>query len=432
MVDYSLDCLKAIYQKKWIIIGVTCLAFALSVIKVIVVPPHYFEAEAILIVASPNVTGDFGDHLSTELEPKVYEELLTSSTVLQNVLEKLTSEGTFGDDEAPKLEVFASMVSAKLKIVDQTTRPVNYSPLIKLVAQADDAELAGKIADAWADVSVETAKDANYLRIGVLAKMLDTQEQEYRNTLDGLWVKEEEEKAEFDIVAMSEELNVRLSIINGLISEQASLERSEAEAEARLASIRENLEGEQEFVELLRAPDEAAVWLLEAEADRKSALENIRKKGMVTQELNKVYWDLRSQEQLILSTIAANTAKMKENEVQIGRFREEAKQMRQESAEHVLIQQRLGMEVGIASKIYGHIASAESMTTAVAAFLGGDDEDKDFVVGLNRLSQTTPVKKAGTGRKAIVILFTMTTFFLSIVFVVCHTLAKPVLDSLQK
>lgn len=432
MFDDGLIYLREVYGRRWLIVGVTCVAFCLSILKVLYFPALSYEAEVALVVSSPTLSGEMGRMVQNSFSPKMYEELATSPTVLQEVLDKLAAEGAFPDGETPLLEDFQADVSARLGVIDKTTRPVNYSPLLAIRATSESAELAKSIVNTWAEVAISSARKTNYLHVGVVSEKLAKQERLFRESLDAILARQAAEKSQFDAELGKKEMLLRLELLHGsrlqgksqgLLSAQKEAAQDLAEAKAQLASVREALAQEEPFVQLTKAPSDDAVWLLEGQQGEGS---DIEKKGMVTEELNQVYWELKSAEQQALQKIAGTSARLAALDQQIAGVYAEQEAALKEVAKHTHLQTQLDAESEAATLAFKEVAAASSLTTAIAGLVHDEkaQDDGTPAIGLNRLSDTVPVKRTALlGKKSTVIVFTGLAFALTVALILVRTMA---------
>jgi hypothetical protein len=422
------QCLQALWNRRIFIVGLTLIAGAVVAVREVFFTDSYV-ADTVLIVTDLTGRGDTVSLVPTAFNPRIYEQLVSSTAVLGTVLNRLETEGKF-DGDAPPLESFRGMVEVEITTVDETTRPVNYSPLIKLSAKSDTRELASAIVDTWARVAVEQAQEAIRLRLAAVTETLGGQRETYEENLDTIWQKLEKETAEYNLEVLQQELNAKVELLNqlkttrsqsqrelqinekklamlqdtlvqevlaqeadyqedvkalsgvlaaekstfntellqkeldaqlelirDLILKRVTAERDIAGAKERLAKVQAAIAEEKPYVELAKAPTDAAFWIVEGENSR--TLSDLEDKVMVTQEMNVLYWDQRTQEQELLAQIAAREAEIAAITGQMQEVQASQDETKGVFASHESTQDQLRMEIEIGKKRYDVVASTD-------------------------------------------------------------------------
>lgn len=435
MDNLTLVTVRALLARRYFILAFTGVVFCFALLRAVLFPSTSFRAEVILVATSPIIVGELGEPVADTSSPKVYHELAGSPTVIEETRQRLIELNAFGEEGAPAPKDFAAALSAQINVVDQTARPINYSPLITLTVRSNEPELAKTIVNEWAVIAMRSAKTANYLRIGVAARVLGEREADQKAGLEAIWRARQEEEAAFNLVSKQEELRLRLALIARLIEERNLTERNRDDAEARLAAAREGFAGMPSVLELLEAPSDVAIWLLEGD-DKRQALDALQEKGMVTQELNTVYWDTRLAEQEALQALAGETAKLASIEEQLVALRQEQDALQAELSQRQMTQSRLLAEEEAAIKVYDELVVTAAGTATVATLVGGALEPGDggdvSAVGLNRLSEITAIQRDSVlGRKGSLVVYSVLGFLVACAFVTLSALAEIVFKRLE-
>jgi len=189
----------AIHARRWLISVVTGIVVILAADREFTTSSPVYSAETQIEVTSVALStdaryvsaiGDLRYAIPRTYPPKVYEDLLQSPAVVDQVIERLVDEGHFAEEDAPTVEAFSGNIKLYVDVLDQTTRPVTYSPIIRLVSTAATPELCQAMLHAWADVVIDVAN--NRLSANVRAKsetlsarcaQLETNLQELREQL---------------------------------------------------------------------------------------------------------------------------------------------------------------------------------------------------------------------------------------------------------
>ena len=391
MNDLTRACLKALYEKRWVLLLVAVVALVFSVIRLLFFPPGSYYAEAVLVASMPKQGSEIKDLMPEAYNPKIYVDLVNSRTVLYETYQTVMEGAFFPEDELPEFDDFADRLGASVSVVDQTTRPINYSPLITLRVWEVESERARAIVDIWAEKAMKTAQTANLMQYGELATVLKKQADVRKKNLDELWQALEKEKAQFDVTSKKEELRLLLKEMDDLLHAQAVSERMAAAAEAQLAAVQQKLVDEKPLIELFRSPSDDAYWLLEPNAQKEKKIP-VEGKGMVTQQLNEVYWKLRADENKAAADLAGAQAEILKIKGQMDSVTQRQKDLMAEIAQHEYAQQRLTVEEELATAIYKNVSTAQTILSETAGVVHGTEDQTIYPVGLNRLSDLSPVK----------------------------------------
>ncbi|NLV41182.1 MAG: hypothetical protein GXY15_08125 [Candidatus Hydrogenedentes bacterium] len=226
--------LRTLWRRAPWILGATALAALAAVGRELLFPPQ-FAAEQMLMVSGLAAGGDAVALVPQPLSPKAYEHMLTSAAVLGRTIERLEKDGAFGADGPPAIEDFSALLSVKTEIVDETSRPVNYSPLIRVSARGETAEQAVAIVNTWAETATEVAQRASSVRLSAPALMLTRHKEEYEKEVEAVWKLQAEEQAQWNTDVLQRTLSNRVDLLN-------ELEHSRNEGRRKLEIARKRLE----------------------------------------------------------------------------------------------------------------------------------------------------------------------------------------------
>lgn len=420
--DYGLICVKAMYVRRRFIVGITVIAAVLAVVRLLLFPYGSILAESVLVVSSPRIGGEAGEPFSEQVNPKVYQELVTSHGVLQEVLNNLALDGVFEEGDVPDLVSFLRMVRANINLVDRTTRPINYSPFITISAEAEDEAVAKKIVEEWADTAIRAARRTDYLRTGMMSEIFGQEEAKLKENFEKVLAKLEAEKTEFDVTLMREELTLKVQLINETEAMEKLTRQTLADAKARLTVVSQSLGGEDKVIRLFRSPADTAYWLMEGGEKDPS------EKGLVTEVTNEVYFKLKEEEQVALRDAAASQATLEELTAQLDELDADKKLLLGQIAKHERIFKTLLSEETLARESYEQIGQVKSISAAFGALVRGEKD----ALGLNRLSDTIATMRTQPLRKrTVAILFACLGFALSSCYVIVDALYKPVIEKLE-
>lgn len=428
MNQFTARAISVLYNRIIFIGVVTAVVAVLAVAMELLNPPAY-RAEAVLVVTAISEDESAPKLMPEPLSPKVYQSMLTSTAVVGTVLDRLKAEGVFAEGEAPALETFQGMLLARVDVVDETTRPVNYSPLITLLATAPDNDTAVRIVNAWAEAGMAMAERAITLRSASAQGALAGREQQYRDALYEVMARQQEESARFNTTVMLQELNDYQALLKTLREESATTARDLAAAKLRLTEISSILETDEPLIELRRAPSEDVYWLREGD----DAAEGIASKQMITEQTNPAYWALRQEANELRGEVSALQAKMEEQNRQLSETEQTRDELEALLAEHEAIQEKLLIESELSQKIYRSVAEMQDRVDTAAALAEASSADMPNPSGLNRLSREVYAKedKGALGRKGRVALAALIALCFAVGWTLFHDIGLPAVKRLM-
>ncbi len=238
MNDWYKGAAQALIKNLWLIIIVTVLAGVLALGKELLFPVPYTADTMLLVTGVERGSAEEGSSttkmMPPPLNPKAYEMMLESSSVLGRVLDRLKKEGAYGKDTPPELLIFRGNLSVTVDIVDETSRPVSYSPLLRMTARAETAELAKKIVDVWAEVATTQAQQAAAMRVGPSASMLVGAKKKYESELQTAWEEMRKETGTWNLDVLKADLDANEVRMNTLMDNRANVDREHEAAKRKL------------------------------------------------------------------------------------------------------------------------------------------------------------------------------------------------------
>ncbi len=205
--------IQSIDRRKRIIITVTVAVAVLTAIKELLFPMGY-TADTLLVVTELETGGQMTDVIPPPFNPAAYEQLALSNSVLGQVRQRMIADGHWEAEETPELEGLRENFEVAISVLDKTTRPINYSPIIRLTVAAQSEEIATALVDTWAREAVEAANYAVTLRIAAAAGTLVEERTRSEEHLELIWEAQCEEEARWNISVLQAELNTRTQQID--------------------------------------------------------------------------------------------------------------------------------------------------------------------------------------------------------------------------
>ncbi len=403
------------------IAAAVAIVAALAVVREIVSSPGY-GAETVLVVTDVRLgqlgsasSVPFKEFMPEALNPAVYRDLIESPPIVGAVLAELAEEGHFGNASPPSLRDFRASLQARVTEVDRTTRPITYSPTITLRAEADTADNAQTIVRVWERHALKASQRAAAMALSGMTDMLGNQEERFRLALEDVWQELEALQQESDLDALREELDLLVKLQNDLVKEHALLQAELRGAEDGLEALLAALEEEEPIFDLFKAPTTTAVFIArELEGSQLGAGGAIEDQGMLTQEVNQVYWEQKGEALALRQTAASTRAQLTALSGELESLRSRQRAVQAELAAHRRQETRLKTEEQIKNTVYEQVAASRDMVTAAHDIATGGAAESVAALGLNRLTEEIyPQEMTGfLGRRGRV----MTAALLALVF----------------
>ncbi|NUM53874.1 MAG: hypothetical protein HUU46_09550 [Candidatus Hydrogenedentes bacterium] len=429
--------LSALWKHRRLIIVITAIAGILGVLKVLISPREY-EAQKLLVVTSIDLAPQPADagslslnaSIQAPLSPKVYADMLTYPNLLGEVYDKLLASNTITKKDYPRLADFSSKMSAGVTVVDQTARPVLYSPIITLAVTGDDPERIASIVKAWADAGTDWSREIGKVRTAAAAEQFVKERERSAADLETLQNALAEEKGKWNVEILKKELEERQMLMGEVEKALAEAERDLTGGEETLQALREAKAQEPEKIELYRSPSDDAYFIAKAAGGEKAAAD-AEKKGMIDEQFNLTLIEMEKLETETLGVVSAARGKLDTAKRQLDELR--AKQTEQGTllAIHEQTQDRLSANVKAGLDAYSQLAAAERVLDAVHSFATATNEKGVTPLGLNQLEKkVTPVVSRGLmgqGRKLYLMLIVAMAFVVSSLYAVFVEIVQPAL-----
>lgn len=423
-----MDIVRVIYCRRKFVAIATAVAFLLALGRYLIWESPTFEAETMLLVTTPELDMEQRDRLApAPLNPKIYGEILGSNEVLLKVIETLEAKQLMAS--VPDLKALETMVDVRVGVVDQTTRPIQYSPVLTLTVRADSEENARAIIDVWAAVGLEVAEKAIELQVGQFARALDKAKRARLEHLDKLRQAREEEMAKLDTDTVQEELRQLSALGVRLVESRNLAEQRLSAAQEKLKTVQTALATEKPLVQLFKAPDDVAYWLLEGE---RAGTRPLSEKGMVTQQVNQVYLALKNDEHAAMQEDASARAELASIDTQTAALRDRIAALQAQLAAHVVALQRVQTEEKIAATVYEAVATGTARYADAAGLVSEHGEGQTPALGLTRLLDASPVVTKGVMKsRLMVLLYTAVVFVFAIGLVLVEAYGEPFLAQVR-
>jgi hypothetical protein len=420
-----LESLNALVRRRKFIIVLTLLLGFIGGIRGVFW--RQYQAQMVLLVTPLSVSGETTKVLPAVYPANVYSGLLMSPQVVATTLQRLIDQKHIEEEERPDLEDFMQYLRVRVETLDATTRPVTYSPLVRLETTQDTPELAEATVKIWSQVAMEFANEMLALSLEAASSTLETQTKDLQAQLDGVWKELSVEKSQYDIELMRLRAESLIKLLDVVRTEQFKVSRELLGFQENLASVRETLTGLQPYHVLARAPSEGAFFIGEVVTDEKRTLENLKDKVMVSQEINTVYWDTKAEEGKLLGLISANQAQQKELTTQVDSIVKEQRSLESAIGEHTIRQRDLETKETLAKVVYEDFEKTRAFNSATLAMIQGGEESNLKSVGLNQLMTDVYAIQSRTlltGRRAA-LLGLMLGLLLSVAYVIVHDVGLP-------
>lgn len=390
-----LEVIRALYARRYLVVIVGILGVAVGVgVELLLRVPAY-EAEMELVYSSPRL-GDEGmaSYMPRQLHALDIKSIFESTNVMGSALDTLIAEGLWADElEPPDLNDFSGKLAFSVATLDQTTRPVNYSPVFSLTAVAKDPEIAERMVNAWSDAGIAASQEAITNGVIPAAELMKSESEKaqsnFQNLLDALAADE----AEYNTAILELELASIIEQLASVRNDTYDAERSLASSLQQLAVAQESLASERPTVDLFHAPSDDVYWLKE-ETKAAGSEQELQGKGMLRQSVNPVFVELRASENSALLNIAGAKARIAELNDQYAAIEAERVRIQKELATHSGIQRMLKQQANSAEILYNQLIETQSNVEAVINIGLRPDDDARIPFGVNRLSDRTYTREA--------------------------------------
>ena len=430
---YTKTALQALYQRRWLIIGVTVMGLFIGLLMNQFIWIPGFQAEVELVIQAPALgEAEPSTFLPEIFHARAYIELLESDTIMGMTRQQLIQTNFWPDeDDIPSIDDFADRLSVEAVVLDQTTRPVTYAPFLTLRATGQSEERARMTADTWADVGVAMGRRAFALSSTEALATIDQQLAGTETELESVWQQlQEVEQEEGNTFTLEEEL---LSLIDQIdevqyqITQMRGLQAGQAE---RYAQAQEQLQDEPRKIELFSAPSDDVYWLLqdgkenEKPANEDEAAESLRQRGFLNEVVNESYVALQQEAALARMSEAEAKAALQALQTRLEELQMEKQKLQQSLGTLLRSERELTAKAEAMQEVYIELASVYAFANLAAGLREGGPETQALPTGLNRLSDEVYVREVNElfGTQTRILLLTLLAFLLAVALVVAEAL----------
>jgi uncharacterized protein involved in exopolysaccharide biosynthesis len=165
------------FRRNLLLIGGAALAAGAStaLVVVVLVSPRY-ESSATLVIVPPAVTSELRP---AALSIQAYQQILESDAVIAEVRRKLVERGQFRPGDPLRL---GRELETRI-FVSRRAEETTLAPMLQAVARGETGEEAAAIANTWAEVFLERARE---LVAGTTASMVTSIDEQYPKARDNL------------------------------------------------------------------------------------------------------------------------------------------------------------------------------------------------------------------------------------------------------
>ena len=385
---------QAVYDRRLFILGVTLLAAFLAGIRSLVFSTPSYEAEVILAETKPALARNgLSELVPDPLHMKAYANLIESTTIVGELHARLAETGFWNEaGQTPTLNAFESKLRLTIVTVDQTTRPVNYSPFLTLLAKGATPGEAQQIASLWAEIAIEAAQRSNHIRVASTVDALRDQETKYEDVLKAALEELAKEESEWNLILLEAQAMLQVEAVEKLRTDLTTQRLAMAARGASLDALKKELDGVEPKVQLFRAPSNDVFWLKDGKPSGAAGSDQAVQ-GMLDEVVNEVYVSLRTREKLLVEELAHFQAAVESLELDIQRRDEDRASAQRNLAEHKNLQRELEQAVEIAEESFGEVARLRSLAEAAAGLSGDQAERNTTPIGLNRVSDNVYVRE---------------------------------------
>jgi uncharacterized protein YukE len=408
--------LKELFGRRWTIAGITLLFTVASVLRVLLTPDE-FESETTLLITSVPTKSDtaLADTLPEVFHPPVYEALAKSRDVLGQTHTSLLTAQAWGGNP-PELRRFSQQLTARVQMVDETTRPMNFAPLLTLKAVGESPEQSSLIVDTWADVLLGAARKATRYEVAGAQQVQEKNRDMYLSLLEDTWAAKREQMSKADPELLRETISARVQTIQSVEEQLAQAQAEFASATQGLDAVVAALSDESERIELRRAPGDTEFWLSQQEGETSQSA--LTESVMVTEVMNPEYTRLIASANSLRETAASEQARVEALRAELASLVAQQDAARKSLAESEEVFAQVDSQLSYLNRAYQELAGHEA-TLQTGAALSTTESDGINPIGLNRLSDTSYAVEAQSvvGGKVLVVVAAILGFCVALVFV---------------
>jgi hypothetical protein len=432
----------ALQSRRRLIIVVVAIVTVLASVREFASSAPEYRAEAHIEVTSVALStdarfvsaiGDLRFAIPRTYPPKIYEDMLQSPAVVDQVIERLVVEGHFEEADVPAIDDFSRDVKLYVDVIDQTTRPVTYSPIIRLTAKAKTPELCIALLEAWTDIVIDVANNRLAANVRAKSETLAAQGARLESELRELREQLQIETSAWNLDLIQKEIELAQKRQDLLIQARQIAEQDSSAASRQLAALSAQLSSEEPFLEYRKAPSDDA-YFMSKDSSPGDSEDTVANDVMLTQEENITYTNLKTHAIESQATQASADARIETLDAQIELVQEHLDTQTAVLSEHSIVQTRLEAEIEIAQKVYADIAKESSFSDIALSLTNVSGESGERAVGLNRISnRIVPTENSGTLSRIFAVLIAgFTAFSMTAIFLLVNGVALPALRNLSE
>ncbi len=151
--ELSLVTIVGFVRRHWVLIfGAAALAGAVTGADLLLAVGKTYEASATLVIVPPKFTSDLTPQT---MNAQSYQKILESDAVVQEARKRLVAKGVIGPGTLLRL---GDELDTRI-FVTRRAEEIAVSPMVQAIARGGSGQTAATIANTWADVFMERARD---------------------------------------------------------------------------------------------------------------------------------------------------------------------------------------------------------------------------------------------------------------------------------
>ncbi len=367
--ELTLADLVVFFRRHWgLIFGLALAAGLVTALVVLVFVPRSYEASATLVVVPPKFSSDLRP---ATLTVQGYQQILESGAVIAEAKKRLEAKGVLGPNDYLRLgreittRIFASRRAEETVL----------TPMIEVIARGRSPQQASAIANEWAAVLLERAREVMAGSTSDSVQLIDRQFPEARAALEKLEQQRGETQDAFqeryndavaawdgkitayknettDLLATYrtgsaqllgaysadknlETRKVRLDALrkaySDLQDEQARVSSLLDQQKLQLDAVRKQLAATPQYLEVRKAISDDALWQALANGRGKPVdWPDLQKRSLVSQQFNPIYQDLANRASKAETDVAALEPRAEQLKSTIEHLSSEVQRLEQE------------------------------------------------------------------------------------------------------
>ncbi len=370
--DYLLVTLR-----NWRLLVASAVICALAAAVFSGLRPSTYESSVTLLIHPPLLqrTADEGlvRIMDRRLPMETYHAIATSPGLLAQVIDVLGLEDTTVEDLMGRSEVDR----LELRGVRDATDPDQYSYTMTLAVRSKQPEEAANIAETWARLFQERMNELTLDDINDTVEVLEDTHTRAREALLDVENELEEFQKNNNVRHMQALINEKEGLVTSFESQLARLEVDLAAEDARLSSVKAELEREDRIDTLFRAPPDEVFWLSrnsgsfgnlsDSPSGEDMDIEELAQMGFRTELLNPNFTAFREEEFRALAKVAAHRSERENLQTKLASLEQEIREMQNELVVRQLEERRLEREVDTHESIYNSVSGAAEMSKMLQA-----------------------------------------------------------------